>query len=462
MPVSLPGGCGLPWDASWPGGGADASRTDFPGAAAGEPGGGRATVLALGLAELGLLAAAGWWPGARGTPLPALALLGGAFGCYALAAVRLGGSALDGGEDGRCPGLRARDLWLVGIAARLALLPLLPHFTDDIYRYLWDGWVQIHGTNPYVHAPAAPELAGLRTAWHEAINHPEVRTIYPPAAQVVFAGLAAIHPSVWLFKAAWVAADLGVAGVIGRLAERAGGDGRLPLLLYLWSPLLLLEVAWSGHLEPLGLLPMLAAVAAAGASGGAWLALSAGVKFAPAAALPAIWRRRGVRAALAFAVPALLLVVPYAVGAGPRMLDGLGEYASRWSFNPGPHRLLAALAGGADAARWAGGAAVASVAGWAAWRRWPLGRTLLWTIGAGLLVSPTLHPWYVLWVLPFAALRGVRGWILLTGTALLGYWHHDHFLATGTWPQPAWLSALTWGPPLLLLILDGRPARYSR
>ncbi len=418
-------------------------------------------MLGLGAVEVALLAAVGWLPGARATPLPSLALWGAAFGCYLSAAVRLGGPELQpGGADGPRPGVRSRDLWLLGIAARLALLPLLPHFTDDIYRYMWDGWVQVNGVNPYLHPPAAPELAELRTGWHELVNHPGVRTIYPPAAQVVFAGLALLGPSVWIFKAAWLAADLAMAEVIRRVAATRAGDGRLPLLLYLWSPLLLVEVAWGGHLEPLGLLPMALALAATGTVGGAWLALSAGVKFAPAAALPALWRRRGGRAALAFAAAAAALALPYLIGAGPRVADGLSEYARRWSFNPGPHRLLAAAAG-PDAARWMGGAAVAGVAGWAAWRRWPLGRTLLWTIGTGLIVSPTLHPWYLLWVLPFAALRGSRGWILFTGTALLGYWHHDLFLTTGEWPQPAWLSALTWGPPLAVLIFDALRARGS-
>lgn len=440
------------WAPSWAGGG----RESTPAGAGAGDGGRREPVVGAGLVSAGLLAVLGWVPGASGTPFPALAIWAAAFGLYALAAVGLGGPGLDPERAaGRCPDLGTGELWAVGILARLALLPLLPHFTDDVYRYLWDGWVQVNGVNPYLHPPGAAELAGLRTGWHELINHPGVRTIYPPAAQAVFALLALAGPSVLLFKAAWVAADLAVADVVRRLGRRRWGDGRLPLLLYLWCPLLLVEVAWSGHLEPIGLLPMTLALAAGGAAGGAWLALSAGVKFAPAAALPALWRRRGGRAALAFVAVAAAVTVPYALGAGTVILDGLAEYARRWSFNPGPHRLAAGLLGGPDRARLAAGAAVAGVAGWSAWRRWPVGRALLWTIGAGLILSPTLHPWYLLWVLPFAALRGSRGWILFTGTAFLGYWHYGRFLATGSWPQPAWLSALTWIPPLALLARDG-------
>ena len=52
---------------------------------------------------------------------------------------------------------------LVGIAAvallaRLILIPAAPVFSDDIYRYGWDGRVQAAGISPYPYPPAAPQL----------------------------------------------------------------------------------------------------------------------------------------------------------------------------------------------------------------------------------------------------------------------------------------------------------------
>lgn len=404
-----------------------------------------------------------WFPGARATPWPALGLWAAAYAAYLTAAGSAGAFSAAGpaAGDGRLPS--AARIWSAGIGVRLALLPAAPHFSDDLWRYLWDGHVQVHGVNPYLHPPASESLSGLRTAWHGLVNHPEVSTIYPPGAQAVFALLALAAASPLVYKAAWIVADLAVAWCVGRAgAARSGGDGRLPLLLYLWCPLPLVEVAWSGHLDPLGVFLMLGAVLAAeaGVAGdrrglravgaGGLLGAAASVKFAPAAALPALWRRRGGRAAAAFAVVVVLVAAPY-LGAGARMLDGLAVYASRWSFHPGPHALLAAALGSAAAAKWASAGAVAALAGWAAWRRWTLARTLFWVIGAGLLLSPTLHPWYLLWLLPFAALRRSPGWLLLAGTAFLGYWNLDLYRATGEWSQPAWLSALMWGPPLAVM-----------
>jgi hypothetical protein len=187
--------------------------------------------------------------------------------------------------------------------------------------------------------------------------------------------------------------------------------------------------------------------------GGALLGLGAAVKFAPAAALPALARRHGWRAVGgALLVPAALLV-PY-LDAGGALFSGLGEYAARWEFNAG---LFLALrpAVGVDAARLAGVLVPAAIAAFAAWRGWGVGRTLFWCLGAALLLSPTLHPWYLLWVLPFAALRASPAWILWTGTVFLAYAGLDAYRATAYWPEPPLLRAVVHLPFLALLAAGG-------
>lgn len=203
------------------------------------------------------------------------------------------------------------------------------------------------------------------------------------------------------------------------------------------------------------------------ALGGTLLAAAASVKLAPAAGLPVLIRRRGWKAAVIFALVAGLLAVPF-LDVGRQMAAGLGEYVRRWSFYAGPHALLALLPGGAAAAKWIAAAAVGGLALAAARWRWSLERALFWILGGGLLLSPTLHPWYLLWILPLAALRRSRGWILFTGLAFLPYGYLDRFLATGEWPQPWWLRALLWVPPVTLLAWDavrrsagGRHGRHS-
>ena len=76
------------------------------------------------------------------------------------------------------------------LVARAMLLPVGPVSTD-IYRYVWDGRVQAAGINPYRYIPADPALAHLRDAEiYPKINRADyARTIYPPAAQIVFAAV---------------------------------------------------------------------------------------------------------------------------------------------------------------------------------------------------------------------------------------------------------------------------------
>lgn len=447
------------------------------------------SLAALGALEVAALAAMGWIPGGRATPLPAFLLWGAAWLALVAAVARVRGTplSLPAASPGR-RGIAARTpdgvdravMWCVAVLGRAALWPLSPHFSDDVWRYLWDGWTALQGINPYVHAPDAAALEPFRTSWHHLINHPGVSTIYPPGAQVVFLLLAALGPGVLLFKAAWILADLGVGWVLERLEARRGGRGTAPLL-WLWSPLVLVEVAWSGHMDPLGVLPMMAALLALAGTpaggpgppapgegpeggrgrcllGGALLGLGASVKFAPALAIPALWRRRGATAAaVAVAVP-LLLVLPY-VGAGPDLWAGLGEYATRWRFNAGLFLPLEALLG-TPAARVAATVLPGAVAAGAAWRRWRLDRTLLWAIGTGVALAPTIHPWYLLWILPLAALRRSVPWIVFTATVFLAYAGHDVYRATGEWPESPWVRVLVHGP--FLLALAAELARHLR
>jgi hypothetical protein len=56
-----------------------------------------------------------------------------------------------------------------------------------------------------------------------------------------------------------------------------------------------------------------------------------------------------------------------------------------------------------------------------AWRARTLDGALLASLGALLIASPTLHPWYLLWVLPLAALRKEPGFLFLSFSVPVSY-----------------------------------------
>ncbi len=140
--------------------------------------------------------------------------------------------------------------WSITILARLILIPMEPG--DDIWRYLWEGYIQNLGFSPYNLAPNAIELIPYRTEWWSLINHPDTSAIYPPLSQLGFRTLALINPSVLIFKLAFILADLGICWLLTRKF------GWQETLIYAWNPLIIYSFAGGGHYDSWFLLPLVA------------------------------------------------------------------------------------------------------------------------------------------------------------------------------------------------------------
>ena len=81
----------------------------------------------------------------------------------------------------KCAGV----LLIAAFAFRFTLLSLPPYLSEDLYRYLWDGYVQSAGVNPYSYPPdALSHLQGV--ALYEKVNYKSFPTIYPPVCQILF------------------------------------------------------------------------------------------------------------------------------------------------------------------------------------------------------------------------------------------------------------------------------------
>jgi hypothetical protein len=171
-------------------------------------------------------------------------------------------------------------LGLIVIAAvifRLTLLASDPIEEIDLYRYLWDGQVTKSGVNTFRYSPAQvlatspgealpqdlARLVSLRERSSvtrrilERVHFGELTTIYPPTAQAVFALAALATPDdaslpvrMTVMKAFFVGFDLATLGVVIALLSLAGP----PIgwsVAYGWCPLVVKEVANSGHLDAL-------------------------------------------------------------------------------------------------------------------------------------------------------------------------------------------------------------------
>ena len=349
-------------------------------------------------------------------------------------------------------GARREHITVIAAAVlfRLILLPTTPSLSDDIYRYIWEGGLQIQGINPYRHAPSDPELIPYRDHIYERINHKELPAIYPPVMQWVFALGALPGRSPVVMKCLFVAADLGLILALGALL-RARGLPAARCLVYAWNPLAVVEVAGSGHNDPLPLLLLvvstLAIIRGRPAGSAAALGLSALSKLYPISLLPLFARR--LRPAHLLLAPALMTLayLPY-LAAGGNLYRSARQYAERWRSNDSIFSVIvwsAESSGispvlkewcdalGIDSlysqphlvARAAAALIALSALTWLAWRQWKSGdepsRAIFLFTGVVLVLQPSMHPWYILWILPWLCLYPSPAWLLLTGLIPLAY-----------------------------------------
>ena len=340
--------------------------------------------------------------------------------------------------------------------------------STDAFRYVWDGRVQAAGINPYRYIPADPALSGLR----DDVIYPNINranyahTIYPPTAQMAFLAGERISDSIIGMKLLVLAFDaLTIACLIALLKRR--GQPASWVLLYAWHPLPVWEFAGTGHVDALAIGFLMLAFLAAGRRAPIWtgIALAAAtlVKFYPAVAGPALYRRWDWRMPLAFAATLVLLYAPY-LGVGTAVFGFLPGYAAEEGLRSGDGIFLWSLLRAAFhlpsyAAQYfvpVAALLMLAVAGWLHLSN--RGRAQdSWTAALGLasvftlLISPH-DPWYFTWLVPFLCFRLTAAHLWLTSACTLMY----------VSPHPTGLAvqSLIYLPFIALLLLQfviGRP-----
>lgn len=344
------------------------------------------------------------------------------------------------------------------VVFRAFLLTATPVLSDDIYRYQWDGRVQAAGHDPYAYPPNAEALRPLRTPESAKINFPHLRTVYPPLTQLAFRLGTHLGGSLTAHKAVFVGLELLLMLALWALLRRRGQPA-LWVLAYAWHPLPILEIAGSGHNDVLGMAMLWLGVLAwqARSSFGAALGWGASflAKFTSALLLPWWWfRRQGRGWIIAFLA---LAVVPIALR--PTMLSALAESLSamvtRFESNASVFWLLVWATGHASVARLLAGALGAGFALWWAHREADPVRYLAGVLGAAALLSPVLHPWYVVWLIPCFCFWRIPAFLALSGTVVLMYTVWPGYLAEGRWMMPLWVHVLEYVPVFGLLMWEG-------
>jgi rSAM/selenodomain-associated transferase 2 len=339
-------------------------------------------------------------------------------------------------------------VFLIAIAARSLFLTY--PVGNDVYRYVWEGYVQKFGVNPYRLAPDNPALAefarsGLQTVW-DNINHKNFAAVYPPLSLLLFKFLAAVKPDPEFFKLCFVGFDLGVIVVLALICRLR----RVPfsrLLLYAANPLVIVYTAGEGHLDVvqvfflcLGLYVLFRGHAATAFF---IIGLSVMTKYLAVVALPFLITRRNWKASLACLLPAGLFLLYR--DAGWHVFHSLGQFGLNLHYNDSLTYLLRLILPEALVVA-AAGLLLAGLLAWIFLVVPEKLQSVYMAIGAALLCLPTLHPWYLIMMAPFLVFYPSAAWIYLQAAAALTFPVLAAELTTGVFQEIQWIKLIECGP----------------
>lgn len=348
-----------------------------------------------------------------------------------------------------------------------------PVLEDDFYRYLWDGRSVALLGSPYAIAPAASfGDASIPIAFQrilDGINHPDLPTIYGPVSQLAFGFAYVVAPAaLWPLKGMLLAADAVALCVLHRLG------GPRALLVFALCPLAIHESAFNAHPDGLGVACALVAFAALARGrtsiAAIAIAFAVGTKAIALVVLPLlVWRagpRRTAPFMAIFAATLMLLYAPFLALAPGAELPVLLHFGQAWEFNSTLYAIMAGSLGQMGARVVAGIVVAAALAIVVEHDRRARARgagpavpRADWLLGALFLAAPVVNPWYLLWLLPFVALR--PSWWGCTALCVvsLSYVHGLFVPGLPAYHHPVWLRPLEVAAIGLAAWLDLRRGR---
>ncbi|MGL1936773.1 MAG: glycosyltransferase [Fibrobacterales bacterium] len=323
----------------------------------------------------------------------------------------------------------------------------------DIFRYLWEGKIQLHGFNPFHVAPDSQELLGLRDGIWGRVNHKDYTTIYWPLAQILFKTMYDLFGSVTSYRILFLIFDIGMILMLRQiilLRKKHMSN----LLLYGLNPLILIYTMGEAHLEILPLFFVVLAYLLYLKKQWVWLYISIGMAIMIKAPyiifLPLFINRKNV-IHLSFICIPFYLIFAY-LETPLDLLLSLTKFTTSLSYNGLLHSLISLV--------------VSEKA--ATFVVFPIAALLYTTIffvtpmrskaifNAALvfiLCSPTFHPWYLIMVTPFLVLHPSRPVLLLHLTVIPLVFRYNDLVVGSFWHNELFLQLIEYVPFVLATLI---------
>lgn len=389
-------------------------------------------------------------------------------------------------------------LWTVLIFSllfRLTLLPATP--SDDIYRYLWEGKLQLNWINPYSHPPESSSLEGLRDNFFADINHKHLTTIYPPLTLMVFAIADYVSHSFLSMKSAFLLFDVLTIFVIVRFLRLTGKES-VNVLIYAWSPLVLISFAARGHCDSLQIFLVMLALYLFSIRRKlisiVFIGLAAMSKFVFIIIAPFLIFRSKFKYIAVLSLVIAVSYLPY-INAGKGLFSTILHFGTQYHYNDSAHFLIFCLSLGSPFVSKLIISVIFIIVLLYLYRKYmnpvltdgeypllhpfpnphfssfskagfretndAIIRFTFLAIGTFLILAPTVHPWYLTWIVPLLCFNNNWPWLALTGTVVFYYFMNYNLFSTlieynneWVWQEVYWLKLPEYVPFYFLLIYE--------
>ena len=379
-----------------------------------------------------------------------------------------------------------KNIVIMALVARVVAAFIPPQLSDDVYRFIWDGQLVVHGYNPLLSTPDGllPALqtdTTFFTELHGLINHPQNYTCYPPLMQGIcwlVAQLCGPHivSNIIGIKLIIALVDSVAVVVLIKILRRLQLPATLAIL-YAFNPAVIIEGSGNAHFEVIQVCLIAAAIyyalqekfwLAAG-----WWGLAIVTKLLPLLLLPLWIKKLGWKKGLLFSfISMTLAALSFLPFVSVDFLTGFGKslnlYFQNFEFNASLYYIARQIGW------WIKGYNYISFIG-------PLLMGIFLALYAYLffskqkqdwqgfskmaiivltlyyLLATTVHPWYIINLLPFALMAGLRYPLIWCGVAFLSY----HAYGAHGFAENPWLVAVEYGVVVVVALFEWRELRID-
>ncbi|MGW9684137.1 glycosyltransferase 87 family protein [Flagellimonas sp. 2504JD1-5] len=375
-------------------------------------------------------------------------------------------------------------LLISGVLFRLVFLWAEPNLSQDFYRFIWDGELIKNGINPYLNVPnelIAQSNLPVANA-HQLFNgmgslSAKHFSNYPPLNQIIFTiatflGGGSVLGSIIVMRLTIICADIGILYFGRKLLQKLNKSNHMAFWYFL-NPLVIIELTGNLHFE--GVMLFFFVWSLYLIADKKWLmaapvyAMSIMVKLVPILFLPLLLKYLGFKKSaffyIAMGICCVILLLPfYSSSFIDNYSETVGLWFSNFEFNAGTYNLVKHIGVNFFDAKpwilvkvygkWMALAVVVITLLVAFFRKNQNLSTLITSMLIVLtiyyLLSSTVHPWYVIFLLVLAIFTEYRYAIAWSLLVILSYWAYSN----PEYEENLWLLAIEYIVVLAIMIYE--------